>query len=175
MESVCGGQPADGVAVRRVEHSQELSSQSPAVRVLARVRVVEEQNHQQEEHINQEILRNETTRHQDWEAKRALVHPHLCTCSQPPSAWCAACELCGPAAGPGTEQSPEGVSPWRPVGPPSQPGGIPPARPAPPDAADAHTLRNRAPHTPPVWRSGSVNENTAQQGAEVMRRSCRRH
>lgn len=52
-----GAVPADVAVVRRVEHSPELSSQPQAVRVLARVRVVEEQNHQQEKHVKQEILK----------------------------------------------------------------------------------------------------------------------
>lgn len=165
----CVRVPADAAVVRCAEPTLELVSQSQAVCVHARVRVVKDQNHQQEKHINQEILKlkkQKTKRHQDQEANSTLLHQHHlpCSCSCPPSAWCAACGLCGPAVGPGTEQIPEGVSPWRHAAPPAPLGGTPPARPGPPGAADAHTLRNKPPHTPPVRRSGTVKENTAQQG-----------
>lgn len=78
MQSVWGVVPADVVVVRRVEHPLELSSQPQAVRVLARVRVVEEQNHQQEKHINQEILKNKKDKdmrdREGWEGREGRAH-----------------------------------------------------------------------------------------------------
>lgn len=54
---MCACVPADTVVVRCAEPTLELVSQSQAVCVLAWFRVVKEQNHQQEKHINQEILK----------------------------------------------------------------------------------------------------------------------
>ena len=54
--SVCVCVPANVVVLRCVQRSLQLSAQSQAVCVFGRVRVVEKQNHQQEKHVNQEIL-----------------------------------------------------------------------------------------------------------------------
>lgn len=48
--------PADVAVLRRVQRPLQLSSQPQGVCVLSRVGVVEEENHQQEEHVNQEVL-----------------------------------------------------------------------------------------------------------------------
>lgn len=53
--------PADVAVLRRVQRPLQLSSQPQGVRVFGRVGVVEEENHQQEEHVNQEVLTRDKT------------------------------------------------------------------------------------------------------------------
>ena len=52
----CVSIPADVVVVGREQCALQLCAQAQAVCVLGSVGVVEEQNHQQEEHVEQEVL-----------------------------------------------------------------------------------------------------------------------
>lgn len=54
--------PADAVVLRCVQSPLQLSAQPQGVRVFGRVGVVEEENHQQEEHVNQEVLTKDKTK-----------------------------------------------------------------------------------------------------------------
>lgn len=53
--------PADIMVLRCVQRPLQLSLQPEGVCVFGRVGVVEQENHQQEEHVNQEVLTKDTT------------------------------------------------------------------------------------------------------------------